>query len=229
MKVLIACELSGIGRRAFQHVSDVEGYNLEIVSCDLLPADDGHPSHIVGDVREVLKMGWDMVVGHPPCTRLCRSGRVWMSGPGKWTPPARLPKGHTIESIREDFRLGVELFTSVWNADAKYVAVENPVMNDLARDEMPADLAIPQIVQPFWFGDPEYKATGWYLRNLPHLKPTNVLKEPVRGSDEWKAWNRVHRLPPSPQRAKLRSQSYHGMMVAAAEQWLGHMMREELK
>lgn len=229
MRVLIACELSGIGRRAFQEVSDREGYNLEVVSCDLLPADDGHPSHIVADVRDVLKLDWDMVIGHPPCTRLCRSGRNWMSGPGKWTPPTRLPKGQTLEGIRMDFRLGVELFKNVWHAKAKYVAVENPVMNDLALAEMPADLVKPQVVQPFWFGDPEYKATGWYLKNLPRLKPTNVLPEPARLSDEWKRWNKVHRLPPSPQRAKLRSQSYRGMMLAAAEQWLGHMVREEMK
>lgn len=224
MKVLIAFELSGIGRRAFQAVSDARGYNLDVVSCDLLPADDGHPSHIIGDARDLLKEEWLLVVAHPPCTRLCRSGRVWMSGPGKWTPPTRLPKGRTWDSLKEEFALGVELFEASLSANTRHLAVENPEMNDLARDALPQDLARPQIVQPFWFGDPEYKGTGWYLRGLPQLKSTNKLPEPPRLSPEWIKWNKVHRMPPSPNRAKLRSQSYPGMMLAAAEQWLSHAM-----
>lgn len=106
------------------------------------------------------------------------------------------------------------------------MAIENPEMNDLARDRMPAGLPSPQMVQPFWFGEPAYKATGWYLRGLPPLRPTHRLPEPERGSDEWRRWNRVHRMPPGPERARLRSRSYPGMMRAAAEQWGGHAMRE---
>lgn len=123
-------------------------------------------------------------------------------------------------------RAGRACFSTCWEAPILRVAIENPEMNDLARDRMPAGLPSPQMVQPFWFGEPAYKATGWYLRGLPPLRPTHRLPEPERGSDEWRRWNRVHRMPPGPERARLRSRSYPGMMRAAAEQWGGHAMRE---
>ncbi|MFQ1702427.1 hypothetical protein ACJ5NV_17720 [Loktanella agnita] len=92
-------------------------------------------------------------------------------------------------------------------------------MNDLARDAMPDDLLAPHIMQPFWFGEPAYKATGWYLRGLPPLRATDLLREPERHSDGWWLWNRIHRMPPGPDRARLRSRSFPGMMQAAAAQW----------
>jgi hypothetical protein len=93
---------------------------------------------------------------------------------------------------------------------------------------MPGDLPKPQLVQPFWFGDPAYKATGWYLRGLPELRETDRLPEPDRGSEEWKRWNRVHRMPPGPERTRLRSRSFPGMMTAAARQWGGAALQEEI-
>lgn len=214
-RVLVACETSGIARRAFLELGH------DAWSCDLSPAEDLTNRHIQCDVRDgVLKDGWDLLaVMHPPCTRLCRSGRRWLSGPGKWTPPKRLPKGRTIEDMRAEFEEGVDVFLSCWNAPIRCVAIENPEMNDLAKDRMPSDLPSPQIVQPHQFGCPAYKATGWYTRRLPMLTPTAVLREPVRGSDEWKKWNKVHRMPPGPERARLRSRSYPGMMAAVARQW----------
>lgn len=215
LRVLIACETSGIGRRAFASLGH------DVWSCDILPAEDGSNRHIVCDVRDgILRDGWDLLaVMHPPCTRLCRSGRRWMSGPGKWTEPRQLPKGRTWEDMRAEFETGVSVFTACWTAPIERVAIENPVMNDLARDRMPADLPAPQMVQPFWFGEPQFKATGWYLRGLPELTPTDMLKEPERDTEEWRLWNKVHRMPPSPERARLRSRSFPGMMRAAAEQW----------
>lgn len=223
LRVLIACETSGIARRAFQALGH------DVWSCDLLPAEDGSNHHIRCDVRDgILTEGWDLLaVMHPPCTRLCRSGRRWMSGPGKWTPPKRLPNGRTLDSMKAEFEDGVSIFTACWTAPIERVAIENPEMNDLARDRMPGDLPPPQMVQPFWFGEPEYKNTGWYLRGLPELTETNRLPEPERGSDEWKRWNRVHRLPPGPERTRLRNRSFPGMMQAAAEQWGGYAMQQE--
>ena len=222
MKVLIACETSGIARRAFAALGH------DVWSCDLEPAEDGSNRHIICDVRDgILAEGWDLLaVMHPPCTRLCRSGRQWMSGPGKWTEPKKLPNGRTVEDMRAEFETGVSVFTACWNAPIHRVAVENPEMNDLAKDRMPSDLPSPQMVQPFWFGHPEYKATGWYLRGLPPLVPTDLLPEPERGSDEWKSWNKVHRMSPGPDRARLRSRSYHGMMEAAANQWGSYALSE---
>ena len=221
MKVLIACETSGIARRAFAALGH------DVWSCDIEPAEDGSNRHIICDVLDgILSEGWDLAVMHPPCTRLCRSGRQWMSGPGKWTEPKKLPNGRTVEDMRAEFETGVSVFTACWNAPIPRVAVENPEMNDLAKDRMPSDLPSPQMVQPFWFGHPEYKATGWYLRGLPLLAPTDLLPEPERGSDEWKAWNKVHRMSPGPDRARLRSRSYPGMMEAAANQWGSYALSE---
>ncbi len=220
LRVLIGCETSGIARRAFAALGH------DVWSCDLEPAEDQTNRHIVCDIRDgILTWGWDLLcVMHPPCTRLCRSGRQWMSGPGQWTPPKRLPKGRTLADVRAEFELGVDVFATCWAAPIDRVAIENPVMNDLAVARMPADLPAPQMVQPFWFGDPTYKNTGWYLRGLPPLAETNRLPEPERGSAEWKAWNRIHRMTPSPERARLRSRSSEPMMQAAAMQWGGFAM-----
>lgn len=217
MRVLIGCETSGIFRRAFAALGH------DAWSCDLDPAEDGSNRHIVCDIRDgILADGWDLLcVCHPPCTRLCRSGRRWMSGPGKWTPPKKLPKGRTRADMLAEFEEGVDVFIACWRAPVPRVAIENPKMNDLARDRMPDDLPRPQMVQPFWFGEPAYKATGWYLRGLPELVETERLPEPRRGSDEWRAWCRVHRMPPGPERTRLRSRSFPGMAAAAAAQWAG--------
>jgi len=214
MRILIGCETSGIARRAFAALGH------DVWSCDIEPAEDSSVRHRICDIRNgILDEGWDLAVLHPPCTRLCRSGRRWMSGPGKWTPPTKLPAGRNWDDMKAEFELGVDIFSACWNAPVRHVAVENPVMNDLARDRMPEGLPAPQLVQPFWFGEPAYKATGWYLRGLPELKETNRLQEPDRNTDEWKAWNAIHRHPPGPERARIRSRSFPGMMAAAASQW----------
>lgn len=221
LKVLVGCEYSGIVRNAFLE----RGHDAW--SCDLLPAEDGSNRHIRGDVRDILGDGWDLlIVAHPPCTRLCRSGRRWLSGAGKFTAPKKLPKGRTWASMKAEFDEGVDLFLACWRAPIDRVAIENPEMHDLAKDRMPADLPPPHLVQPFWFGHPEYKKTGWYLRGLPPLSETERLPEPEHGSDEWKAWNRVWRMPPGEGRGKERSRFFPGMARALAEQWGDHAMSE---
>lgn len=210
----MACEFSGIVRQAFS------ARGFDAWSCDLLPAEDGSNRHFQCDVRTVLNDGWDMlIVAHPPCTRLCRSGRRWMSGPGKWTEPKKLPKGRTLQSMRDEFEVGVALFTDCWKAPIERVVLENPEMNDLAKDRMPDDLPVPQMVQPHWFGDPAFKNTGLYKRNLPDLVPSNRLDVPARGTPEWKAWNKVHRMSPGRDRARERSRFFPGIAAAMARQW----------
>ncbi|WP_373354108.1 hypothetical protein [Pseudoroseicyclus sp. CXY001] len=222
LRILIGCETSGIARRAFSALGH------DVWSCDLESAEDGSNRHIRCDIRDgILGWGWDLLaVMHPPCTRLCRSGRRWMSGPGKWTPPRQLPAGRSWDDMRAEFEEGISVFTACWESPINRVAIENPEMNDLARDRMPADLPRAQMVQPFWFGEPAYKATGWYLRGLPELVETDRLPEPARDSDEWRRWSAVHRMPPGPDRTRLRSRSYPGMMCAAAEQWGGWVVPE---
>lgn len=221
LRVLIGCETSGVFRRAFAALGH------DVWSCDLEPAEDGSNRHLRRDVRDVLADGWDLVcVLHPPCTRLCRSGRRWISGPGRWTEPKSLPRGRTLADLRAEFDAAVDLFTACWRAPVPRVAVENPDMHDLARARMPADLPRPHTVQPHWFGDPAYKATGWYLRGLPPLAPTDRLPEPAPGSADRKRWELVFRMPPGPDRARLRSRSWPGMATAAAAQWGTHAMKE---
>ena len=137
MKVLIACEFSGVARRAFTALGH------DAWSCDLLPAEDGSNHHIVCDVRDILGDGWDLLmVAHPPCTRLCRSGRRWLSGPGNMTHPKKLPTGRTWASMKEEFENGVDLFKACWQAPIAHIAIENPEMHDLAVSRMPGDLPL---------------------------------------------------------------------------------------
>lgn len=135
------------------------------------------------------------------------------------TQPKKLPRGRTWESMKQEFFDGVELFKACWNAPIPMICVENPVMHDIARKHMPENLPKPQIVQPHQHGEPEYKATGLYKKNLPDLLPTNVLEQPVKDSAEWKKWNKVHRMPPGPQRGKERSKFFVGIANAMAAQW----------
>ena len=212
MRVLIACETSGVMRRAFA----ARGH--EAWSCDLLPADDGSNHHIRGDVRDHLADGWDLlIVAHPPCTRLCNSGVRWLHKP---------PTGRSLDDMWAELDEGVALFTACWQAPVDRVAVENPVMHGHARERMPADLPKPQIVQPWWFGEKACKATGFYLRGLPALVPTNRLTPPKADAPDYREWHAVHRAPPGPDRWKFRSRTFQGVAEACADQW-GTAAREQ--
>lgn len=212
LRVLVACEYSGIVRRAF----DALGHDAW--SCDLLPAEDRSNLHIQGDVRDLLGEGWDLlVVAHPPCTRLCNSGVRWLSVP---------PRGKSVEQMRDELSAGAELFSDCWNAPVPRVAVENPVMHRHAKALIRNYQAPSQTVQPWWFGEPQFKATSFYLRGLPPLAPTRKLVPPRAGTDEHRAWSRVHRMPPGPNRAKERSRFFPGVAAAMAEQWGGYALQQ---
>lgn len=204
LRILIGCETSGVVRRAFA----ARGH--DVWSVDLLPAEDGSNRHIIGDVRDYLGEGWDLLaVMHPPCTRLCNSGVRWLSVP---------PPGRTKDEMWRELDEGAALFSACWDAPIERVCVENPVMHRHARERIPG-WQKPQTVQPWWFGDPAFKATGLYLRGLPPLAPTNRLSPPRPGTDEHKAWSRVHRAPPGPDRWKHRSRTFEGLARAMATQW----------
>lgn len=214
LRVLVGCETSGVVRRAFA----ARGHDAW--SVDLLPSDDGSNHHIVGDVRDYLCEGWDLLaVIHPPCTRLCNSGVRWLTVP----PPGRL-----LEELWSELDAAVSLFTACWQAPIAQVAIENPIMHRHARVRMPADLPKPQIVQPWWFGDPAFKATGLYLRGLPKLASTKKLVPPAAGTEEHKAWSQVHRATGwRPDRWKVRSRTYKGLAEAMASQWTPDAIRYE--
>lgn len=173
-----------------------------------MPADDGSEYHIQADIlRGVLTYGWDMAIFFPPCTRLANSGRRWLHNP---------PNDKTMVQMWTEFFEGVELYKAVRNAPIPKIAIENPVMHDHARELI--EKGKRHIVQPWWFGDKAFKATGFELIGLPKLKPTNKLTPPKTGTEEYKAWSWIHRLPPSPERTKLRSQTFPGI-AKAMTQW----------
>lgn len=201
LRVLVACEFSGVVRRAFC----ARGHDAW--SCDLLPAEDRSNRHITGDVREILDDGWDlMMVAHPPCTRLCNSGVRWLHRP---------PKGRTRAEMWADLRTGAALFSALWNAAIPHIAIENPVMHKHAKALIEGYREFSQSVQPWQFGHGETKRTCFWLRNLPPLVPTEV----VEGREA-----RVHRMPPGPDRWRERSRFFPGIAAAMADQWGGHAL-----
>ena len=211
IRVLIGCETSGVMREAFLALG------FDAWSCDILPADDQTNRHIKCDIRDILDDGWDvMCVMHPPCTRLCNSGVRWLHVP---------PTGKTKQQMWDELDAGAALFSACWNAPIPLRAVENPVMHKHAKSRISNYKPPAQIVQPWWFGDPFFKATCFYLEGLDALEPTEKLIPPARGTDDHKAWSMVHRATPGVDRWKLRSTTYPGIAKAAAAQWGGQAQK----
>jgi hypothetical protein len=158
------------------------------MSCDLLPTDAPGP-HYQGDVRDVLHYPWDLMIAHPPCTDLAVSGA----------------KHFASKRMEGRQQSSASFFLTLAKADIPRIAIENPVcvMSSLWRKP-------DQVIQPWQFGHGETKATCLWLKNLPPLKPTNI----VDGRE-----NRIHHMPPSPDRWKLRSATYAGIAQAMADQW----------
>lgn len=181
-RILIACEYSGRVRDAFIAMGH------DAMSCDMLPTDAPGP-HYQGDVRDVLDGGFDMLIGHPPCTHLAVSG-------------ARHFAAKRADGRQQD---AIDFFLLLAHSPIPRIAIENPVciMSTLWRKP-------DQVIQPWQYGHGETKATCLWLKNLPHLVPTKF----VEGREP-----RVHMLPPSADRWKLRSTTYHGIADAMASQW----------
>lgn len=195
MKVLIACENSGRTRDAFLS----RGHDA--MSCDLLPTDAPGP-HYQGDVRDILHDGWDLMIGHPPCTYLSVSGMHWTT------------RGLRDPQLTED---ALELVRLLMDAPIPRIAIENPVSVISSRIRKPD-----QIINPYQFGHDASKKTCLWLKNLPILQPTQYV-EPrmVNGRPRWgnQTDSGQNRLPPSKDRWKIRSETYAGISAAFAEQW----------
>lgn len=177
MRVLVACEFSGVVREAFRR----RGHDAW--SCDLLPAEDGSEFHVQGDVRAFLwadgpswEMRWDLMIAHPPCTHLAVSGARWFKDK-LWEQAAALGFVRTL-----------------MYAPIQRICIENPVSIISSRIRKPD-----QIIQPWMFGHGETKATCLWLKGLPKLVPTNVVsgrearvhKMPP-GPDRWKERSRTY-------------------------------------
>lgn len=232
MKVLVACETSGIVRRAFA----ARGH--EAWSVDLLPAVDGSNQHIIGDARTVLHWGWDLLfVAHPPCTRLCNSGVRWLTEPPDKLNAAHYPlqtvlayrswdRARRLAFMWDELAKAADLFSAFWNAPIRQKCLENPIMHGHAKKlivNYPPRRQI-QIVQPWWFGEPQFKATALHLQNLIPLHPTNKLIPPKPGTEEHKQWSKVHRASPGIDRWRERSIFFPGIAEAMADRWGGELV-----
>jgi hypothetical protein len=217
MRVLVACEYSGTVRDAFR----ARGHDA--MSCDLLPTDVPGP-HYQGDVQEILRDGWDLMIAHPPCTYLSVSGMHWTR------------RGLRDPQLTEDALAFVRL---LMDAPIQRIAIENPVSIISSRIRKPE-----QIVQPWMFGHDASKKTCLWLKGLPPLRPTQIVEPRLvcygrevpagtgaygcpnccgdkRARERWgnQTDSGQNRLSPSPDRWKIRSATYAGIAAAMADQW----------
>ena len=182
MKVLIACEYSGRVRDAFL----AKGHDA--VSCDLLESESPGP-HYQGDVFDIIKNGFDLMIAHPPCTHLAVSGARYFK--------EKIADGRQQEAL--------DFVQRLMNAPINKICIENPISILSNKIRKPN-----QIIQPWMFGHGETNATCLWLKNLSTLIPTQI----VDGREQ-----RIHKMPPSPDRWKERSRTYLGIANAMAEQW----------
>ena len=183
MNVLIACEFSGRVREAFK----AKGHDA--ISCDLLDTEIESENHYKGDVRDILNVKWDMLIGFPPCTYLTKAGsRYWAKN-------------------RDKQEEALEFFRMLLSLDIPHIALENPIGIISTRIRKPN-----QIINPYQFGHPEKKMTCLWLKNLPLLKPTKLIPKDERidfiSSDN-----------PDANRWKHRSRTFTGIAEAMADQW----------
>jgi len=181
MRVLIACEFSGIVREAFK----AKGHDAW--SCDLLPTEIPG-NHYQGDIFDIIGDGFDLMIAHPPCTHLAVSGARW------------------FKDKQEEQKQAIIFFLALaYYPGIKMIAVENPISIMSTQYRKPD-----QIIQPWMFGHGETKATCLWLKNLPLLLPSNI----VPGREQ-----RIHKMPPGPDRWKERSRTFPGIAEAFADQW----------
>lgn len=210
MRVLVACEFSGIVRDAFA----AKGHDAW--SCDMLPSERGG-KHIQDDVIAVIAScygpdpeswagkpwKWDLMIAFPPCTHLAVSGARW------------------FETKQVEQRKAIWFFHELASAPIPMIAIENPIgiMSTLYRKP-------DQVIQPWMFGHGETKATCLWLKNLPKLQSTHRKDDFFCEQEPTERYARVHREPPGPSRWKNRSRTYEGIAKAMAEQWTRNKFAE---
>jgi len=191
MRVLVACEYSATVRDAFR------ARGFDAWSCDILPTEGDPQWHIEGDCLAVLDQGWDLLIAHPPCTDLAVSGARHFA--------AKIADGRQQRAL--------DFVQALLDAPIPSIALENPVSVISSKIRKPD-----QTIQPWQFGHGETKATCLWLKNLPKLKPTNIVdgREP-----------RIHKMPPGPNRWKERSRTFQGIADAMASQWGAYLTEYE--
>lgn len=192
MRVLIACEYSGTVRDAFIRAGN------DAMSCDILPSDAPGP-HYQGDVLDILRDGWDMMIAHPPCTHLAVSGAKHFA--------AKIADGRQQAAL--------DFVQALMDAPIPRICIENPVSIISTRIRKPD-----QIIQPWMFGHQATKTTCLWLKNLPALNATKVVSRGTRHiTKSGKSLPDWYNLPPSADRWKIRSTTFPGIADAMATQW----------
>lgn len=191
MKILVACEESQEVTKRLRALGH-EAYSNDIIECS-----GGHPEwHLQQDTLELLDQKWDMIIAFPPCTYLTVSGNRWFNIDRY---------GEKAIKRHEDRKKAVEFFMAIANADCPRIAIENPIGHMSTAWRKPD-----QVIHPWQFGHGERKATCLWLKGLPKLTPTKI----VEGREQ-----RIWKLPPSKDRAKIRSKTFSGIAEAMANQW----------
>lgn len=209
IKALIACERSKVVRNAFNSF-----HGVDAICCDVLPPEDGDldDNYYMGDVKNIINDGWDIMIAFPPCTFLANSGVKHLYKEGK--------KKNGMDKQRwEDMREASEFFNLILNAPIPHKMIENPIQHGHARKLI---RKYDQIVQPWMFGHMEQKSTCIWLDGLPRLKPTNNVRDAMMKLPKNER-ERVHYTSPSDDRWMERSRTLPGIGMAIAEQVLAHI------
>jgi hypothetical protein len=191
VRVLVACEYSGVVRDAF-----IRGGH-EAMSCDIIPTDAPGP-HYQGSVLDVLNQGWDLLIAHPPCTYISNAGAKHLY------PKKTLNKNRYLKGME-----AVEFFMKLYNANIPKIAVENPIPSKV--------FGLPQYsqtIQPYEYGHPFQKRTCLWLKNLPNLKPTNIVEKAQSTKIAGNWFNAGGK-----ERQKNRAKTFQGIADAMADQW----------
>ena len=202
MKILVACEES-------QAVTiELRKLGHEAYSCDIEPCSGGHPEwHLQQDVLPLLKMKWDMIIAHPPCTFLSNPGARFL-----------YPNGQLNHERYQKGLKAKDFFMELYNSNCPKIAVENPIPSRV--------YGLPpytQIIQPYEFGHPYSKKTCLWLKGLPNLEPTNILPEDQRKSTK-RAGNWLNKGGKDGK--KNRAKTCSARTKAMAEQWAGNQNRQ---
>lgn len=215
MKVLIACEESQAVTKEFRALGH------EAFSCDLLPCSGGHPEwHFQQDVFEVIDKGWDLMIAHPPCTFLAVSGARWLYN----------KDGTPNEQRFYNQKQALDFVEMLMNAKIDKIAIENPISVISSAIRKPD-----QIIQPYMFGDSASKSTCLWLKNLPKLKPTNIVSKgdffefkdrktgKMKKQPMW-YYEALQQAKTPQERRTLRSKTFKGIAEAMANQWGGNIL-----
>jgi len=209
MRVLVACEESQAVTKELRKLGH------EAFSCDLLPCSGGHPEwHYQQDVFEVIEKGWDMMIAHPPCTFLAVSGARWLYN----------KDGSKNEERWKNQTEALDFVQRLMDAPIDKIAVENPISVISSNIRKPE-----QIIQPWMFGDKAQKSTCLWLKNLPKLKPTDIVekgefiefisKKGVKKKQPKWYFDALKQAKTPAERRTLRSKTFKGIAEAMAKQW----------